>query len=220
MSMQKFARAVVLAFGLGIVAIALGLFSTHPAGAAGSAPVTVTNTPLPVQGTVGAAQSGAWNVGISGTPSVNVSSLPAVQFNGAQPVAFSNAEANPVFTRDADNPGRHSYVGRFTCRIPSGQAFCDAALLPAPPAGKVLIIETIAVEAAVPSGNRPTIQLLAMFLPMEFAFTYLNGNDQFVGLHAARMYISSGAGVSFEFQNTSGASSGSASGTVFGYVLE
>src|SRR6266702_514884 len=218
--MKRFSKLMLIALSFGISAVALSLVPGKPAGAAGSAPVTVTNTPLPVQGAVSATQSGTWNVGISGTPNVNVSSLPAVQFNGAQPVAFSNAEANPVFTRDADNPGRHSYVGRFTCRIPSGQAFCDAALLPAPPAGKVLIIETIAVEAAVPSGNRPTIQLLAMYLPMEFAFTYLNGNDQFVGLHAVRMYISSGAGVSFEFQNTSGASSGSASGTVFGYVLE
>ncbi len=104
--MQVFIRAFALAFALGIVAIALGLFSTHPAGAAGSAPVMVTNTPLPVQGTVGAAQSGAWNVGINGTPNVNVAGLPAVQFNGTQPVTFSNAEANPIFTRDVDSAGR------------------------------------------------------------------------------------------------------------------
>ncbi len=62
----------------------------RPLQAAGSAPVTVTNTPLPVQGTVSATQSGPWNVGISGTPSVSVSSLPAVQFNGAQPVTVTN----------------------------------------------------------------------------------------------------------------------------------
>ena len=68
------------------------------AGAAGSAPVTVVNTPLPVQGTVSgnvavtgtvnavqsgpwsvgvtgnvpAVQSGSWNVGITGTPTVSV----------------------------------------------------------------------------------------------------------------------------------------------------
>jgi len=114
MSMQKFARAVVLAFCLGTAAIALGLFSTHPAGAAGSAPVTVTNTPLPIQGTVNAVQSSAWNVGISGTPSVNVAGLPAVQFNGTQPVTFSNAEANPIFTRDVDSAVRHPIV-RFVC---------------------------------------------------------------------------------------------------------
>ncbi len=112
--MQVFIRAFALAFALGIVAIALGLFSTHPAGAAGSAPVMVTNTPLPVQGTVGAAQSGAWNVGINGTPNVNVAGLPAVQFNGTQPVTFSNAEANPIFTRDVDSAVRHPIV-RFVC---------------------------------------------------------------------------------------------------------
>ncbi len=125
--MKQFSKLMLIAVGFGILTVALSLVPSKPVGAMGSAPVTVTNTPLPVQGTVnvgntpsvnvanaavpvqgtvGAMQSGAWNVGITNTPSVNVSSLPAVQFNGAQPVAFSNAEANPVFTRDVDNAAR------------------------------------------------------------------------------------------------------------------
>src|SRR6266705_4080640 len=96
--MRVVIRAFALAFALGIVAIELGLLSTHPAGSAGSAPVMVTNTPLPVQGTVGAAQSGPWSVGvtgsvnatqsgpwsvgINGTPSVNVLSMPPVSLAG------------------------------------------------------------------------------------------------------------------------------------------
>jgi hypothetical protein len=39
-----------------------------------------------VQGTVSAAQSGAWNVGISGTPSVNI----------------SNSASSPVLQRNVD----------------------------------------------------------------------------------------------------------------------
>ena len=90
MSMLQKAIAVTIVLGL----LTAGRLMFEPvasgAGAAGSAPVTVTNTPLPVQGTVSATQSGPWNVGISGTPSVSVSSLPAVQFNGAQPVTVTN----------------------------------------------------------------------------------------------------------------------------------
>src|SRR5438034_8500094 len=111
--MQVFIRTLALTFALGILAIALGLFSTHPAGAAGSAPVIVTNTPLPVQGTVNAAQSGTWNVGINGTPNVNIAnapnvnigSLPAVQLasgttvgiSGTPSVNINNSGASPLF---------------------------------------------------------------------------------------------------------------------------
>src|SRR6266567_3823938 len=112
--MKQFSKLMLIAVGSGILTVALSLVPSKPAGAAGSAPVTVTNTPLPVQGTVGAAQSGAWNVGINGTPSVTVAGLPAVQFNGTQPVTFSNAEANPIFTRDVDSAVRHPIV-RFVC---------------------------------------------------------------------------------------------------------
>ncbi len=112
--MKQFSKLMLIALSFGIVTLALSLVPSKPAGAAGSAPVMVTNTPLPIQGTVNAAQSGAWNVGINGTPSVNVAGLPAVQFNGAQPVTFSNAEANPIFTRDVDSAVRHPIV-RFVC---------------------------------------------------------------------------------------------------------
>jgi len=112
--MKQFSRLMLIALSFGIVTLALSLVPSKPVGAAGSAPVMVTNTPLPIQGTVNAVQSSAWNVGISGTPSVNVAGLPAVQFNGTQPVTFSNAEANPIFTRDVDSAVRHPIV-RFVC---------------------------------------------------------------------------------------------------------
>src|SRR5947209_15557791 len=142
--MQVFIRTLALTFALGILAIALGLFSTHPAGAAGSAPVTVTNTPLPIQGTVNAVQSSAWNVGISGTPSVNVAGLPAVQFNGTQPVTFSNAEANPIFTRDVDSAARHPIVSRVCSDI--GTPGLNCGLDPnffTVPGGARLVIEQV-----------------------------------------------------------------------------
>jgi hypothetical protein len=57
--------------------------------------VEVINTPLDVN----AAQSGPWNVGISGTPNVNVANTPlgvnAAQ-SGTWDVAVSNTTANPI----------------------------------------------------------------------------------------------------------------------------
>jgi hypothetical protein len=50
-------------------------------------PVLVANTaaqPVPVTGTVGATQSGAWTVGISGTPTVNVSGSTVVALHDTQ----------------------------------------------------------------------------------------------------------------------------------------
>jgi hypothetical protein len=67
---------------------------------AGSAPVTVVNTPLPVtgtttvSGTVNATQSGAWNVGITGTPMVSV----------------TNANKSLLLVRDVDNPALQPFV--------------------------------------------------------------------------------------------------------------
>src|SRR5260370_25429230 len=88
---------MLIAVGFGIVTLALSLVPGKPVGAAGSAPVMVANTPLPVQGTVnvgntpsvnvanaavpvqgtvGATQNGPWNVGINGTPNVNIANTP------------------------------------------------------------------------------------------------------------------------------------------------
>jgi hypothetical protein len=88
--MKKISKLILIAVGSGILTVALSLVPRKPAGAAGSAPVTVTNTPLPVtlQGTgsiagnVSASQSGAWNVGIS------------------------NAGTSPVPVRDMDNAAK------------------------------------------------------------------------------------------------------------------
>ena len=88
--MKHFSKLMLIALSFGISAVALSLVPSKPVGAAGSAPVMVTNTPLPVSltgtgsisGNVNAAQSGAWNVGIN------------------------NAGTSPVPVRDMDNAAR------------------------------------------------------------------------------------------------------------------
>lgn len=83
-------RMVVAAAGMTLVALALLVDSPQRAGGSGSAPVTVTNTPLPVSGNV--------NANVTGT--VAVSSLPAVQvssISGNVPVANPlDTNSNPI----------------------------------------------------------------------------------------------------------------------------
>jgi hypothetical protein len=118
--MKHFGRPMLLTLCLGLFAVVLSFYpSHHSAGAPAGPGVTVLNTPLPVTGsvnaavtgTVGAQQSGAWNVGINGTPSVNAaitnSSLPVsgtVAVSTLPNVTVGNTSANPVVTRGADNP--------------------------------------------------------------------------------------------------------------------
>jgi hypothetical protein len=95
--MKQFSKLMLVALSFGSLAVAMSLMPSKSVGAPppGSAPVMVTNTPLPVQGTVGAMQNGSWNVGISGTPSVNI----------------SNSASSPVLQRNVD-AGTLTHVGQ------------------------------------------------------------------------------------------------------------
>jgi hypothetical protein len=89
--MERFGRIILLTLGLGLTAVALSFFPRRPVVAAPptpSVPVNVTNTTLPVQGTVAAQQSGAWNVGV--TRNVGISNTPNVNAN------ITNTTAIPV----------------------------------------------------------------------------------------------------------------------------
>src|SRR6266699_3160906 len=88
--MKQFSKLMLIALRFGSVTLSLSLVPSTPVGAAGSAPVMVTNTTLPIQGTVNTAQSGPWNVGISGTPSVNISN------SGSSHVLQRNVDAETL----------------------------------------------------------------------------------------------------------------------------
>ena len=116
----------------------------------GSAPVTVVNTPLPVSligtgnisGSVNAAQSGAWNVGVTSLPSVQLAAGPTVGITGG----LSNTAASPLFVRDVDEPGRNAYVV-FVCQ--STESPCGGVTVPA---GNRYVIEQLAGECQVGTG--------------------------------------------------------------------
>jgi hypothetical protein len=109
-------------------------------------PVTVANTPLPVTGTV--------NANINGTPTVNVASLPAVQLSGTPSVNLSTSPTNPLYV-DADRPARNSFSAScFTDNYDPvyGQASCAIFTIPA---GRQVVIESVACTAEVAAGQGP-----------------------------------------------------------------
>lgn len=98
--MKQFSKLTLLALGFGILAVALSSIPNQPAIAGpGAAPVTiqgplpllvsgtvgVNNFPStqPVSGTVNAARSGTWSVGINGTPTVNLGTGNNVGISGS-----------------------------------------------------------------------------------------------------------------------------------------
>src|SRR5690242_12007753 len=95
--------------------------STGALRAADGGPAVTIGGPLPLPTT--AAQSGAWNVGISGTPTVGISGTPSVNAaqNGAWNVGIAGTPNvnvnNHVAVRNIDEKGRIPYMegGFRTC---------------------------------------------------------------------------------------------------------
>ncbi|HEY7615648.1 MAG TPA: hypothetical protein VH744_02520, partial [Terriglobales bacterium] len=134
-------QTVCLTLTVGIVALVLAVFNSQLAYAQASLPVRVTNTPLPVQGTVNANITNS-SVPVSGT--VSVSSLPAVQVSGTPSVTVTNAESNPVLMRDVDSAANEPFAN-FLCEGGGSLAnFCtgansDSFVVPATtPSGKTV----------------------------------------------------------------------------------
>lgn len=135
--MKRFTKIGLSTLGFGALAFGLSTVPNHPAHAGAGAPVTVLNTPLPVQGTVNAAQSGSWNVNIANMPTINL------------------AEGSSV--RDADNPARN-VVSFANSGLPSCTLDNDCAVtLGQVPSGKRLVVEYLAATACIPVGQ--TVQV-------------------------------------------------------------
>jgi hypothetical protein len=86
--MRKLTRVLLGLVGLGLLAVAILPFSEEHVGATQPMPVNVTNTPLPVQGTVS----------VGNTASVNVANSPSVHVSNAA-VSVNNAldtSSNPI----------------------------------------------------------------------------------------------------------------------------
>lgn len=107
--------------------------------------VTVTNTP-----NVNVVNTPSVNATITGTPSVSVSSLPAVTLGGSSSVSVNSSSSTPVFA-DVDEPWRHPYQSTCTNGASAGEAD-NGCFLTTVPNGVRLVIDSISMNAAVPSG--------------------------------------------------------------------
>jgi hypothetical protein len=165
--MYPLKKSISLALGLVLLATMAVVITTGTVGASPkvnsiaaapptpSIPVAVTNTPLPVQGTV--------NANVSGT--VGVSSLPAVQLSGTPTVNLNTTPAAPLYV-DADRSARNGFNSScFTGNIDpvNGQAGCTILTIPA---GRQVVIETISCQAELYAGHGPgDVQLIVPNTP-------------------------------------------------------
>ena len=148
--MSKLSRLVSLGLGFGILAVAIGTLSTHPAAAApGSTNVNVTNTPLPVQAPNSNTTPLPANVtNFPGTQNVN-GTVNVGNFPAAQNVTITNPQTQPVPTSDAQNQPFAILVNPF---LADGSIRGSASFTV--PNGQRLIIAFIGGHACLPLGQK------------------------------------------------------------------
>lgn len=212
--MRKFAKIMLIALGFGLVTAMVGFLTSRSTTAQfppprasddehhGIVPVKVTNTPLPVQGsvnasvtgTVNASQNGAWSVGVNNFPPTQL-----VSFNGAQPVSFSNTATTPVFNRDVDN-GTNPFQQHLVldngfvnptfpgtgCTLTQCQANFDI------PAGMRLVVEDVTARVQGASGQKYIADVIvngdiAIWLVLNFQGSF-SSIDIFTASQQMRVY--------------------------------
>lgn len=157
--------------GLALMAVVFMPITETPVAATQPMPVSVTNTPLPVQGTIS----------VGNTPSVNVANTPTVNLASGSTVSVTNpvdTNSNPVtlITRDHDNPAKQYIQLQTSCTNLTGA--CEPSIYTVP-TGKILIIEFASVEASLPAGQsvRLILQVLSDPLGSSFVNHYLPWSD-------------------------------------------
>ena len=145
--MKKFAKIMLIAFGFGVVTVLIGFLTSMPTTAQRPPrvePVKVTNTPLPVTGTVSASISNT--VPVSGTVNANV--INTVPISGAINATLTNPPLLPVLPSDTITLSASSLVSP-GCEATAFESFAfntfvaknSGVLEPFTlPAGKVLVV--------------------------------------------------------------------------------
>lgn len=178
-----FAISAMLVFLAGLMIFAA--LAPQGQAAPGSAPVTVVNTPLPVEASITGTISG--DVSVTNTPEVNVVNEPTV--------TVGNSATNPVLIRDVDNPAGQPYAEFRQATIPDGDRN-GFAHFSAIPAGKRLVIEYVNVHAQFHSGGQGLVIRLFAFTggdsnPYRFPTSIASSNvlDEILGSHPVRIYV-------------------------------
>jgi hypothetical protein len=192
---------------LALLCLGVTLLVSRPAPAApppSSTPVTVTNTPLPVQGTVA------------------VSSLPAIP--------LSNTNATPLYVRDVDNSAQQPFSQ--SCQLDAfnvASGSFPSCQFAGPPAGKRFVIESVSADLALTSGSKPNVLVLTYAsggggAEVFFPATFMNSNpffsfpDHYVISQQVKLYADGGQGLSFNV-NITDSGSGTISACLAGHLV-
>lgn len=171
-SIPQFAAAIML---MAMVGLTLSIVAPSPARGAGSAPVTVVNSPeepVPVAlqgtgsiaGTVNALQSGPWTVGVS--------SLPAVQLADGTTFNFNNSPDAPIYTDDL------SARQAFAVKLCEGEG-CLPEPVPVP-VGNRFVIEYVSGTCRSNGGNPATFVITAWLNGQQYSY-FISGVQGLVG---------------------------------------
>ena len=179
--------------------------------------VNTTTNPVPilaqgttnVAGTVQAAQSGAWNVGISGTPTFQV----------------GNTASNPVFVSDVNEPAMHPFQTRGGVPLNAGSV--DAAFGIPVPGGKRLAIKFVSALASVPTGQVVRAILFTTIGGVETQHNLVMTpqgtfglQDDFAASQAVEIFADGGTQIFVEFDRSGGGvGTGGGTASISGYLI-
>ena len=250
--MKKFTVRLLATLGFAVLAAVVSSSLSNNTKATQTAPVLVTNSgaaqaiPMAAQGTttvagtVSAAQSGAWDVGIAGMPTVNLASgstvgisvTPTVSLASGSAIALNgsvtvgNPVTSPVLVRDLDEPARNSFVAGLSCSMVDGNSICQGGKVFVP-ALKEFVAETVTAVVQVPTGDPVLVSIsingdvTRYYLPLKLATTN-NGSDIYtVESPAIRFYVDAGSSIEVDM-NTLSTSTGmrSVSATIAGHTVD
>ncbi len=142
--MKKLTKVVFALAGFALLAVAFAPFTERHAIASGSAPVSVVNVPLPVQGTVSVGNTPS--VHVTNTPVVTVGNSPSVTVANTPSVNVSNSAlpvTNPLDPFSNPVPLLVSTDGQpyeSSCGISTAQDFAQSCTFDAVPSFKRLVI--------------------------------------------------------------------------------
>lgn len=138
----------------------------------------------------------------------------------SSPVTVDNTVADPVPVRDVDNPARQPFSSSQNAFFSPGSR--DAIFdLPLPPSGKQLVIESVTVNALIPTGqNLWSASINHNPLIIVPQGDVGSGNDAFTASQQFRLYVTSQGSITFIVSRNSSTGSGVVQGTISGYLVD
>jgi len=208
--------------GVGVLGGSFVLSSAYTSNAAppGTQDVRVVNTttnPVPtlaqgttnIAGTVQAAQSGSWNVGISGTPTFQV----------------GNTASDPVFVSDVNEPAMHPFQTSASGALNAGSAETTVGI--PVPSGKRLAIKFVSVLGSVPTGQVMRASFFTTIGGLETRHTLVmtpqgtfSPQDDFAASQSLEVFADGGTTIFVEFDRSGGGvGTGGGFVSISGYLI-